>query len=159
VSKTTGREIHERHISANASSPGDYKPGWNYTLMADGTAMNGTTSTANATVSIDVAVWKSTPAIVLLDITGGTIEIGGHEYDVRIGYAIYSTEHGVMRLGALVSDDLDNILKLKLYGNASEGAELPMQAGQSIDMSFDSNPSGNGLEGWALTLEGTVKAG
>jgi hypothetical protein len=159
VSKTTGREIHERHISANASSPGDYKPGWNYTLMADGTAMNGTTSTANATVSIDVAVWKSTPAIVLLDITGGTIEIGGHEYDVRIGYALYSTEHGVMRLGALVSDDSDNILKLKLYGNASEGAELPMQAGQSIDMSFDSNPSGNGLEGWALTLEGTVKAG
>ncbi|HEX2614457.1 MAG TPA: hypothetical protein VHL10_03120, partial [Nitrososphaera sp.] len=121
VSNVTGHEIHERHIKANPSSPGDYRPGWNYTLMADGTAMNDTNSahTVNATVDIDMAVWKSTPAIILLDITGGTVQVGGHEYDVRIGYALYSTEHGVMRLGALVSDDSGNILKLKLYGNAS----------------------------------------
>lgn len=163
VSNVTGHEIHERHIRANPSSPGDYRPGWNYTLMADGTAMNDTNSanTVNATVDINMAVWKSTPAIILLDITGGTAQVGGHEYDVRIGYALYSTEHGVMRLGALVSDDSGNILKLKLYGNASEDAEFPTQAGKSIDMTFegDSNQSGNGLEGWALTLEGTVKAG
>jgi hypothetical protein len=161
VSNVTGHEIHERHIKANPSSPGDYRPGWNYTLMADGTAMNDTNSahTVNATVDIDMAVWKSTPAIILLDITGGTVQVGGHEYDVRIGYALYSTEHGVMRLGALVSDNSGNILKLKLYGNASEDSEFPMQADQSIDMSFDSGQSGNMLEGWALTLEGTVKAG
>jgi hypothetical protein len=161
VSNVTGHEIHERHIKANPSSPGDYRPGWNYTLMADGTAMNDTNSahTVNATVDINMAVWKSTPAIILLDITGGTVQVGGHEYDVRIGYALYSTEHGVMRLGALVSDNSGNILKLKLYGNASEDSEFPMQADQSIDMSFDSGQSGNMLEGWALTLEGTVKAG
>lgn len=163
VSNVTGHEIHERHIKANPSSPGDYRPGWNYTLMADGTAMNDTNSahTVNATVDIDMAVWKSTPAIILLDITGGTVQVGGHEYDVRIGYALYSTEHGVMRLGALVSDDSGNVLKLKLYGNASEDAEFPTESGKSIDMTFegDSNQSGNGLEGWALTLEGTVKAG
>jgi len=129
--------------------------------MADGTAMNDTNSsqTVNATVDIDMAVWKSTHAIILLDITGGTVQVGGHEYDVKIGYALYSTQHGVMRLGALVSDDSGNVLKLKLYGNASEDAEFPQESGKSVDMTFegDSGQSHNGLEGWELTLDGTVK--
>ena len=161
VSTVTGHDIHERHLKARPSSPGDYKPGWNYTLMADGTALNDTNSsqTVNATVDIDMAVWKSTHAIILLDITGGTVQVGGHEYDVKIGYALYSTQHGVMRLGALVSDDSGNVLKLKLYGNASEDSEFPQESGKSVDMTFegDSGQSRNGLEGWALTLDGTVK--
>jgi len=160
ITSSSGKEIHKRHLRANPASPGEYKPGWNYSLVADGSAVNNETNNANAAISIDMAVWKSTNAIILLDITNGTVIIDDHEYDIKIGYALYSPEHGVMRIGALIADDSD-ILKLKLRGNATEGAEFPMQSGQSIDISFvgHTDSLGNGLENWTLDLESTLKVG
>src|SRR5581483_6441208 len=162
VSRENGTEIHERHIKANPSSPGDYKPGLNFTLTAHGTAVNASSSThsANATINANMSVWKSNPAIVLLDLTGGTVQVGAQKYNIEIGYALYSPHFGAFRIGALVSDNSGNILRLVMRGNTTENTGLPTQAGKSINMSFEGdNGQSSSLEGWALTLEGAVKAG
>ncbi|MGI0025236.1 MAG: hypothetical protein ACREA4_08840, partial [Nitrososphaera sp.] len=38
VSQLDAREEHKRRMNANPASTGDYEPGWNYTLVANGTA-------------------------------------------------------------------------------------------------------------------------
>jgi hypothetical protein len=167
ISKGNATKIHERHIKANPSSPGDYKPGLNFTLTGDGTATNdsgNSTHSANATVNVDLSVWKSTPAIILLDVIGGTVEVEGQQYNIKIGYALYSPNHGALRVGALATDDSGNkILKLILRGKADEQSyKFPTESGDSLDFSFDGNSDGpfnNRLDNWGLILDGTVAAG
>ena len=160
VTSTSGTEIHERHRNANAASPGDYRPGWNYTLNADGEAMHGVRDEnlvheANAT--INMSVWKSNSAIILLDVVGGTIEVDDQDYNVRVGYAIYSTQHDAMMVAALATDDDGNVFSLKLRGSAvDESARFPMESG-SIDIAFGGDVN-NRFEDWNLLLEGTVEA-
>jgi hypothetical protein len=164
VTTTNGTTIHEKHRSQNASSPGEYQPGWNYTLMANGTAMtnsgNETGDEADATVDINMAVWKSTGAIILLDVLDGTVEVGNQTYTVVLGYAYYTVHHDTFRVGALAVDDDGNVYKLKMRGSADDDAEFPMESG-SIDLTFEgsSGPSNNRLGDWELTLDGTVSAG
>jgi hypothetical protein len=162
VSRLDGNEIHKRRMNANPASPGDYDPGWNYTLMANGTADQSVVdeeSTAN--VTIDMAVWKSNSALVLFSVLNGTVAVGEEEYEVELGYALYSVNHNVMRLFAFVSDDSGGIYKLKLRGHAAEDSEFPDSAGESIEMIFggDSGQGRNSLNHeWELMLEGTVEA-
>lgn len=165
VITTSGREIHERHRSENAANPGEYELGWNYVLTANGTAMQrnqiGIADRPVATVDINMTVWKSTGAIILLDVLDGTVEIGNQTYTVVLGYALYMIPHDTLRVGALVVDDDGNVYKLKLRGTAEEDdAEFPMESG-SIDLTFEgsSGPLNNRLGDWELTLEGTVEAG
>jgi hypothetical protein len=162
ISRLDGNEIHKRRISANPASPGDYDPGWNYTLVANGTAEHRAIdedSTAN--VTIDLGVWKSNRALILMSVLNGTVTVGAEEYEVELGYALYSVNHNVMRLFAFVSDDSGGIYKLKLRGHAAEDSEFPDSAGESIEMTFDGNsgPGRNSLNhDWELMLEGTIEA-
>jgi hypothetical protein len=162
ISRLDGKEIHKRRMNANPASPGDYDPGWKYSLMANGTAEQSVVdedSTAN--VTIDMAVWKSNKALVLFSVLNGTVAVGEEEYEVELGYALYSVNHDVMRLFAFVSDDSGGIYKLKLRGHAAEDSEFPDSAGESIEMIFggDSGEGRNSLNHeWELTLEGTVEA-
>ncbi len=162
ISRLDGKEIHKRRINANPASPGDYDPGWNYTLVANGTAEHRAIdedSTAN--VTIDLGVWKSNRALILMSVLDGTVEVGGEEYEVELGYALYSVNHNVMRLFAFVSDDSGGIYKLKLRGHAAEDSEFPDSAGESIEMTFGGNggPGRNSLNhDWELMLKGTIEA-
>ncbi|MGI0013826.1 MAG: hypothetical protein ACREBU_10355, partial [Nitrososphaera sp.] len=214
VSHLDAREEHKRRMNANPASTGDYEPGWNYTLAANGTAYqkvhededaedeaegtttnssdtttnstdtntNSTDTTTNSTdtstnstdvtpqvidgaeaeLDIDMAVWKSNKALILLNVLGGTVEVDGEIYNVEIGYALYSLHHDVMRIGAFVSDDSGNVYKLKLRGYAGgEDAEFPMSPGGSIDLEFEGKggPGRNSLNsGWILELDGTLTA-
>jgi len=161
VSRGNGTEIHERHMKAKPSSPGDYKPGLNFTLAVQGSAVNATdlSHSTNATVGANMSVWKSNSAIVLLDITGGSVQVGGQTYDIEIGYALYSPHFGAFKMGALVSDDSGNILRLVLRGNTSENTGLPTQSGNTIKISLgDGNGQSSNLEDLALALDGTIKA-
>jgi hypothetical protein len=155
VTTTNGTKIHKRHRSENAASPGEYKPGWNYTLAANGTADHE----ADTEVDIDMAVWKSNRAIILLDVIGGTVEVENQTYTVVLGYAFYTIHHDTLRVGALAVDDDSNVYKPKLRGSADDEAEFPMESG-SIDLTFEgsSGPSNNRFGDWELTLEGTVEA-
>ena len=156
VTTTNGTKIHERHRSENAASPGEYKPDWNYTLAANGTADHE----ADTEVDIDMAVWKSNRAIILLDVIGGTVEVENQTYTVVLGYAFYTIHHDTLRVGALAVDDDDgNVYKPKLRGSADDEAEFPMESG-SIDLRFEgsSGPSNNRFGDWELTFEGTVEA-
>lgn len=164
VNTTSGAEIHERHRNANPHSPGDYDPNWNYTLTVNGTVTQGGGSIPpefQAVVGgLDMSVWKSNRAIILLDVVGGTVEIDNNDYTVRIGYAIYSTQHDVMKVVALATNDDGNIYSLRLRGHAAdEGDQFPMESG-SIDLVFGGNvdKSSNRFEEWSLRLEGTVEA-
>lgn len=165
VKSTSGVKIHERHRGENAASPGEYKPGWNYTLEAEGTALHevhdeNLMHEANATVNIEMSVWKSNRAIILLDIVGGTVELENQDYTVRIGYAIYSIQHDAMKVVALTTDDDGNVFRIKLRGSAiDEGDQFPMQSG-SIDLIFGgiTNDSNTRFEDWSLLLEGTIEA-
>jgi hypothetical protein len=164
VSTISGQEIHEKHRKADPASPGDYGPGWNYTLSADGSAMSSDENRmvgpiANATVSIDMAVWKSTSAIILLDVLDGTIELDDREYSVKVGYVIYSTQHGAMKVAALAVDDDGNIVKLRLLGSADEeGVQFPAESG-SIDLIFVGSVQQSGdMPSWDLVLDGDVTA-
>ncbi len=163
VSTMTGAEIHERHRNSNPHSPGEYDPGWNYTLNADGTAVQAADSDSlmeeDVTIDIDISVWKSNRAIILLDVVGGTVEIENNHYTVRIGYALYSIQHDVMKVVALATDDEGNVSKLRLRGSAVDGDQFPMESG-SIDLIFggDIDQSNNRFEEWGLLAEGTVEA-
>jgi hypothetical protein len=158
VSTTSGADVHERHRNANPHSPGEYDPGWNYTLAANGTAVQATDDEnlmqeEDATVSLNMSVWKSNKAIILLDVIGGTVEYEDQDYTVRIGYALYSVQHDVMKVVALATDDEGNVIRLKLRGNAVDEADtFPMVSG-SIDLIL-----GGHFEDWNLLLEGTVEA-
>jgi hypothetical protein len=162
VTTTTSREIREKHRSENAASPGEYQPDWNYVLMANGSAVHRsqTETPSNAEVDVNMTVWKSTGAIILLDVTDGTVEVGNQTYTVVIGYAIYTINHDTLRVGALAVDGDGNVYKLKLRGSAEDDAEFPMESG-SIDLTFEgsSGPSNNRFGDWYLTLKGTVEAG
>lgn len=165
VSTTSGAEIHERHRNSNPHSPGEYDPGWNYTLEADGTALQAADGESlmqeeDVTIDIDMSVWKSNRAIILLDVLGGTVEIENIDYTVRIGYALYSIQHDAMKVVALATDDDGNVFKLKLRGGAvDEADQFPMESG-SIDLIFggDIDQSNNRFEEWGLLTEGSVEA-
>lgn len=158
ASTISGADVHERHRNANPHSPGEYNPGWNYTLTANGTAVQATddeslTHEEDATVDLNMSVWKSNRAIILLDVIDGTFEYKDQDYTVRIGYALYSVHHDVMKVVALATDDDGNVFRLKLRGNAVDEADtFPMESG-SIDLIL-----GGHLEDWNLLLEGTVEA-
>ena len=158
ASTVSGADVHERHRNASPHSPGEYDPGWNYTLAANGTAAQTTDDEAlvqeeDATVNLNMSVWKSNKAIVLLDVIDGTIEYEDQDYTVRIGYALYSVQHDVMKVVTLATDDDGNVIRLKLRGNAVDEADtFPMESG-SIDLIL-----GGHFEDWNLLLEGTVEA-
>ncbi len=158
VSTTSGADIHERHRNANPHSPGEYNPGWNYTLAANGTAMQATDDESlmqevGATVNVNMSVWKSNRAIILLDVIDGTVEYEDQDYTVRIGYALYSVQHDVMKVVALATDDDGNVIRLKLRGNAVDEADTFPLESSSIDLIL-----GGHFEDWNLLLEGTVEA-
>jgi len=161
VSTANATRIHERHVNANPSSPGNYTQGSDYVLAARGSAEDGGEE-ANATINATMSVWKSTRALILLDIIDGTVKVGNQTYDVAVGYALYST-NGAMRIVALVVDgDSGEVLKLKLRGGAEgDDAEFPVDSGDSLDVSFEGNSGqgrNNSLDAWELELEGTVEA-
>lgn len=175
VTRITAHEEHKRRINASPASTGDFDPGWNYTLIANGTAsprtdIDSDTESVNASaltgegdvdVNLDMGVWKSNRALVLLSVLNGTVVVDDKEYTVELGYALYSVSHDAMRIGAFVSDEDGNIYKLKLRGTATgEDAEFPGASGESIDLVFEGNSGAarNSISGWQLELEGTVKA-
>ena len=182
VSNYDAEGEHKRRVNANPASTGDYDPNWNYTLIAGGLAVphedddelaesSTNSSSSNATsadlseqfaeVAIDMSVWKSNRAVILLNLLNGTVDVGGELYSVELGYALYSTQHDVMRIGAFVSDESGNIYKLKLRGSAvGEDAEFPDASGESIEMIFEGNsgPARNSIGGYELELEGAVEA-
>jgi hypothetical protein len=160
VESITGVQIHQRHLNAEPMSVGDYAPGLAYSLTAAGVADHGGVHTVE--VDMDIAVWKSNSAVVLMDVLGGTVTVEGHAYTVVIGYGLYNTHSDMMRVGALVVDEgTGDVFKLKLRGNAiGEDVQLPMNAGEALDLSFvgNSGPSKNEFAGAELDLEGTIAA-
>lgn len=152
VTTINGTTIHERHRSQNAASPGEYDPGWDYNLLAAGTA-----NETDATVDIDLGVWKSNRAVILLDVIGGTVEIENQTYTVVLGYALHSISHDTFRVGALAVDDDGNVYKLKMRGSAvNDEAEFPTESG-SIELTFDGSSS-NRFGDWELTMDCTITA-
>ena len=159
ASTVTGSEIHERHRKAHAESPGEYAPSSSFTLSANGTAMNNGTK-ADSEVNMDLAVWKSNRAIVLLDVVGGTVDVGNRNYTVLIGYALYSMNHNAMKIASLAVDEDGNIMKLKLRGSAiDDESTLPKDSG-SVDLMFEGSTGtwNSTLGDWKLELEGTLTA-
>ncbi|HKU49767.1 MAG TPA: hypothetical protein VJP79_07440 [Nitrososphaera sp.] len=159
--------IASRHIDDDADREDELSES-----MVNSTASNSTSTTTNSTntmlevmgdstvdVSINMGVWKSNTALVLLNVLNGTIEVDDETYTVELGYALYSVSHNAMRIGAFVSDDDGNIYKLKLRGTADEDAEFPMTSGDSIDLVFEGNsgPARNSFSQWDLDLEGSIE--
>jgi hypothetical protein len=173
VTRISANEEHKRRLNASPASTGDFDPGWNYTLSANGTAsprsgidsdaesLGTSVGEAEVEVNLDMGVWKSNRALVLLSVLNGTVMVDDNEYTVELGYALYSISHNAMRIGAFVSDEDGNIYKLKLRGTATgEDAEFPGTSGESTDLVFEGNSGAarNSISGWQLELEGTVKA-
>jgi hypothetical protein len=154
-----GKDIHNRHLNANPASPGVYMPNWNYTLTANGTASNNTTK-IDSSVDIDMAVWKSNSALILLDLLGGTVDIGNETYTVVIGYGLYSVQHDAMKIALLAVDEDGNVVKVRMHGSGpEEDSEFPMVSG-SLDLTFEGGAASwkDSLGDWKLHLEGKVTA-
>lgn len=163
VATISGREIHERHRGENAASPGKYQPSWNYSLTANGTAVqavrNATADKADVELDIEMAVWKSNRAVILLDVINGTVQVDNQTYTVVLGYALYTIHYDMFRMGALVVDDDGNVFRLKLSGSAvDEEAGFPMESG-SIELTFEGRGPPDRLGDWELTMDGTITAG
>ena len=154
-------DIHRRHIdAARASSPGDYEPGTAYNLTAAGTVEGDATTVAK--VEVDLGVWKSNRAIILMDVLGGNVTVGEDTYTVRIGYAVYSMQNDVLSVRALATDDATGeIVRLKLRGNASsDDAAFPMADGDVMELLFEGNSGrfANQIGNLELSLDGKIEA-
>jgi hypothetical protein len=159
LAHNSGEQVHQRHMQASPASSGKYSPGLNYTLQATGVATKGMRDeTRNATVTVEISVWKSTPAIVIMDVVGGTVKIGDEEYDIKIGYALYSTQYDIFRSSSLAVSGNGDVFAFSLRGMTE--AELPAASGGApVELTFDNNNEGyrNSLNGWDLALDGTLQ--
>lgn len=165
VNNHDAQEIHERHLKANPSSPGEYEPGMEYVLTSTGIAEfdeNDDALVKNVAVNMTIATWKSNSALVMFDVLDGTAAIGNKTYTIQLGYALYSINGHIVSIKALATDDETSaVVKLSLRGDAVDGAlELPKDSGATIDFTFDGNDGmfRNQIGDWELMLEGTVKA-
>ncbi|MGI0048470.1 MAG: hypothetical protein ACREAW_02920, partial [Nitrososphaera sp.] len=151
AARESGEQIHQRHMQANPASRGEYSPGLDYTLEASGTA-----GEQDATLAMDISVWKSNGAVVIMDIVGGTATIVGEEYDIKVGYALYSIRHNVFRSAALAVADNGDVFALRLHGVAGAESELATAAsGAPVELAFDGSAQSFG--GWTLELNGTLQ--
>lgn len=157
VAKESGEQIHQRHMQASPASRGEYTPGLDYTLEAAGVASGETEQ--DATLTMEVSVWKSNKAVVIMDVVGGTVTVGDEEYDIRVGYALYSIQHNVFRSGALVVADNGDVFALKLDGTSMAAMRLATTPdGEPVELAFDGNAQPrNSLDGWTLVLDGTLQ--
>lgn len=159
VAGESGRQIHERHMQANPRSSGPYEPGRDYTLEVVGVATDGMQGSAkDIALIIDMSVWKSNGAVVIIDIVDGTVTLGEEEYEIKLGYALYSQNHSVFRSAALVESVDGDVFTLKLRGTMAAGSELPASEGAVSGLEFEGNAHQmNSLDGLNLMLQGTIK--
>lgn len=152
-------EIKERILNAEPASPGPVTPGLNYTLTAAGTTDEETAQ--DATADLELLSWKSTPAIAILAVVGGEVQVGDTDYTVLIGYAIYSLNHDAVRINALAVDEASgDVIKVTLRGSAAEDAEFPDASGESVNLHFEgsSGPQNNKIGGVVVILDGALEA-
>jgi hypothetical protein len=156
VARESGGEIHQRHMQANPASRGEYIPGLGYMLQAGGAASGETDE--NVQLEIGVSVWKSNGAVVIMDVIGGTILIGNEEYDIHVGYALYSIQHNVFRSAALAASEDGDVLALRLYGTSTSDVKLATAPGGTpVELAFDGAQNMNVLDEWTLELAGTLE--
>jgi hypothetical protein len=157
IARESGEQIHHRHMQASPVSRGEYTPGLDYILEASGIASVETEE--DATLAIDVSVWKSNGAVVIMDIVGGTVTIGEQEYDIKMGYALYSVHYNIFRSAALAVADNGDVVALRLHGSSMVNAELAVAPnGEPVELSFDGGARHrNSLDGWTLVLDGTLR--
>lgn len=157
VARESGEQIHQRHMQASPASRGGYTPGLDYTLEASGVASGETEQ--DATLAMDISVWKSNGAIVIMDVVGGTVTVGEQEYDIVMGYALYSIRHNVFRSAALAVGNDGDVLALRLHGVADAESELATGAGGApVELAFDGDAQyRNMLDEWTLELDGTIQ--
>src|SRR6185503_12500490 len=108
--------------------------------------------------TVEISVWKSNPAIVILDVVGGIVRIGNEEYDIKLGYALYSTQHNVFRSSSLAVSGNEDVFAFSLRGMT--GVELPSASGGApVELTFDDSNIGygNSLDGWNLALDGKLQ--
>lgn len=159
IARESGDEIHQRHIQANPSSTGNYSPGLEYRFEAAGTGISN--GTREVTMAMDISVWKSNGAVVIMDVIGGTITVGEEEYDIALGYALYSVRHSGFRSAALAVAENGDVLVLKLYGSSMADVQLAATAGGApLGLTFgdEAQHKRSSLDSWTLVLEGTLKS-
>ncbi len=153
------QEVRKRVAETKQDLPLLFASDLNYTLVATGTTVDEQQQVGMA--GVDLTVWKSNPAIVIMAVTGGNVEIGENTYSVEIGYALYSLQHSAFRLSALVVEESSgDIMRLFLRGETSESAVFPDKSGESVGLMFEgsSGPQKNRLAGNELLLEGSLQA-
>jgi hypothetical protein len=158
AARESGEQIHQKHMQADPANRGEYAPGLDYTLEASG-ATSGEAE-QDAVLDMDVSVWKSNGAVVIMDVVGGTITVGDQEYDIQLGYALYSIRHNVFRSAALAVGDDGDVLALRLYGTSDMAdAKLATTAGgDPVELAFEAGAQHrNSLGDWMLVLDGTLQ--
>jgi len=93
-----------------------------------------------------------------MDVVGGTISVGEQEYEIALGYALYSVRHNVFRSAALVVAENGEVLPLRLHGTSMAHVQLAATAGGGpLELGFrDNTLYRNSLDGWTLVLDGTL---
>jgi hypothetical protein len=100
----TAEEIHEKHLKMEGGFYGPYTANLNYTLNANGTAdaIGNSSYTGNAELSLEMSLWKSTPGLVKMDVTGGTLTVDGDNKEVHSGHGFYWINNDRMLVIAFV---------------------------------------------------------
>jgi hypothetical protein len=109
---------------------------------------------------MDISVWKSNSAVIIMDVVGGTATVGEQEYEIKIGYALFSIRHNVFRSAALAVADNGDVLALRLHGTSDTvDMELATAAGgDPVELAFSGSAQHrNSLGGWTLELDGTLQ--
>ncbi len=106
------------HTSSRSTVVEKLHKGSSFSLVGSGEAkQRDGTDTAEVSVELNLSVFRVTPHMVLLKVTGGNVAIGHTTHDVERGKAVIAMKAGKMILTAQVSDE-DGKKTLKLMGNA-----------------------------------------
>ncbi|AIF83558.1 ABC-type sugar transport system, periplasmic component [Candidatus Nitrososphaera evergladensis SR1] len=140
----TAEQRHKEHLAMGAAITEPYTANLNYTLVAVGSASQGQVKSSlreDARITLNLSVWKSTKAVVSMDIMNGTVKIGNNkELQVHSGHAYYLINSHLMRIigyiiiaresaGSEHQPSSSQVQTLKLIGKATTADDARLPAG------------------------------
>ena len=98
---------HKEHISMNEPTTGAFTANLNYTLTASGnaTAISDSSNTKNASITLNLSIWKSTTSVVSMDIINGTLKVGDNSTQIFSGHAYYLANKPRMIIYGFIVDN------------------------------------------------------
>lgn len=128
----------------------------NYGLLMDGTATLITNQTIkdDASLSLDLSTWSSTPIVVRMDVMGGTVNVGNEDIQIHSGQAWYFINSKTLRISGF-SEDADGTVRTFIIWTKPSDA-LPAEQADSAMQIETVKVRSHFDRLWLLDMDGEV---